>query len=208
MKNQKPLFFTCLTVIVMSVLGTLCASLILQSEFFVNSKLFFAVFFLVASAIVSCLVFYVGNKQEQKEHTETVNRYRREIDQCQQRIDTLQKQNTSLADQIRYYDGGLVQKGIKNLKEKCAALEAFRAKFPYTVCDGYILLGINRLEVNTSANSTWMIVGETDGVLWSYQLTRPAEQTYEGLMSLVELTASPQELELLNMDRRFGESEE
>ena len=71
-----------------------------------------------------------------------------------------------------------------------------------------ILLGINRLEVNTSANSTWMIVGETDGVLWSYQLTRPAEQTYEGLISLVELTASPQELELLNMDRRFGESEE
>ena len=45
-------------------------------------------------------------------------------------------------------------------------------------------------------------------MLWSYQLTRPAEQAYEGLMSLVELTASPQELELLNMDRRFGESEE
>ena len=206
MKNQKPLFFTCLTVIVMSVLGTLCAALILQSAFFVNTKAYFAVFFLGVSAFVSCLVFCMESTRGQKEHTAAIDRYRSEIDQCNTRIATLTQENASLADQVRYYDGGLVQKGLKNLQEKCKALEAFRAKFPYTVCDGYILLGINRLEVS-SASSTWMIVGEVDGVLWSYQLARPAGQTYEGLMTLVELTASPEELQLLNMDRRFGESE-
>lgn len=126
----------------------------------------------------------------QKEHTAVIDCYQSEIDQCNTHIEALTKENASLADQVRYYDGGFVQKGLKNLKEKREALEAFRAKFPYTVCDRYILLGINRLEVS-SASSTWIIVREADGVLWSYQLTRPAEQTYEGLMTLAELTVSP-----------------
>lgn len=201
MKNQKPLFLTYLVAAVVSVLGTLSATLICQSEFFVNTKYSFALMVLALSAFVICFVFRAEYKSLNESHLKNISHYREEADKYKDRVLELSEENAILNDQLGYYTDGAFQEEHKDLQEKCDTIEAFRNSFPYRIADGYVLYNIIRTELSAGSHSLWLIVGQYSEELWSCTVVRPASQTYTEMLTLTGATTAPEELEQLDQSK-------
>lgn len=198
MKNQKPLFLTYLVAAVVSALGTFCATLICQSEFFINTKYSFAVMVIALSVFVTCLVFRAEYKTLNETHRKNTDRYRDEADKYKERVLELSEENATLSDQLGYYTNGTFQNEHNELKEKCDTIEAFRNSFPYKISEGYALFNVIRTEIVAGSHSAWMIVGQYGEELWSCTVVRPVSQTYTEMLTLAGTTNSPEEISQLD----------
>ncbi len=198
MKNQKSLFLTYLVAAVVSILGTLSATLICQSEFFVNTKYSFALMVLTLSAFVICFVFRAEYKFLNESHQKNINHYRDEADKYKERVLELSEENAVLNDQLGYYTDGAFQEVHNELKEKCNTIEAFRNSFPYRIADGYVLYNAIRTEIFAGSHSVWLLIGQYGEELWSYTVVRPAAQSYKEMLTLVGTTTAPDELSQLD----------
>lgn len=198
MKFQKPLFLTFLTVAVVSVLSTLCATLVCQSEFFINTKYSFAAVILVGTAFVICCLINAEYKSHRDACNKEIGKYRDEADKYKDRVLELSEENAALNDRIGYYTSGAVQEEFNALKEKCDTIEAFRNSFPYKIADGYVLYNIIRTELIPGSHSTWLLVGQFGEELWSCSIIRSTAQSYKEILTLAAATGAPEDLEQLD----------
>ena len=195
MKTPDTKFIAYVSVIVLTVLGTLSGTLVCSSNLFPNSKYSFVALIVLGAAVVVYNILKRLDNISEKAYENTNAEKQKMIDN----LNTLNKaKDAKIAELTKQLESKPVPTDIETLQKKCDAIESFRNSFPYKIADGYVLYNIIRTELNVSSHSRWLLVGQHGDSLWAYSMIRPDTQSYKELLSLASSTTVPQELEELD----------
>lgn len=195
MKTPDTKFIAYVSVIALTVLGTLSGTLICTSNLFPNSKYSFVILILIGAAVIVYNILKRLDKISEKAYENTNTEKQKMIDN----LNTLNKaKDAKIAELTKQLELKPVPTDIETLQKKCDAIESFRNSFPYKIADGYVLYNIIRTELSVSSHSRWLFVGQHGDNLWAYSMIRPDTQSYKELLSLAASTTAPQELEELD----------
>lgn len=190
MKNPKISILAIVTAVAINIISVLCGIMIWQCEDMLpTSKYSFTC--IILAAVGFATYFFVRLLQSGDENT--VKKLTAQIAEKDKKISQLA---SDLLDQKQSLDE------IEVLQNKCQALESFRKSFPLTVKDSYTVYTIIRYEL-TATFSKWLICGIYDGELWSLNLVRTPEQLYKDMISLVESTDLPQEIQKFDLSEKL-----
>lgn len=195
MKTPDTKFIAYVSVIALTVLGTLCGTLICSSNLFPNSKYSFVALILIGAAVIVYNILKRLDNISEKAYANTNEEKQKMIDN----LNTLNKaKDAKIAELTKQLELKPIPTDIETLQKKCDAIESFRNSFPYKIADGYVLYNIIRTELSVSSHSRWLFVGQHGENLWAYSMIRPDTQSYKELLSLAASTTAPQDLEELD----------
>ena len=201
MKTPKLSILAIITAIAVNIISTLCGIFVCQcDDMLPTSKYSFTCIIL---GVVGVSVYFFIRLLQSNEANKNLSI----IEKKDELINTLSKQIADKDSRISELVAEVVSKkdlpeDIKNLQNKCEALENFRSSFPYKVAEGYVIYNIIRLEL-TATYSKWLIVGIFEEELWSYPIMRPAEQKYKEMLSLLSSTKEPEDLKELEQSENL-----
>ena len=201
MKTPKLSIFAIITAIAVNIISTLCGIFVWQcDDMLPTSKYSFTCIIL---GVVGVSVYFFIRLLQSNEANKNLSI----IEKKDELINTLSKQIADKDSRISELMAEVISKkdlpeDIKNLQNKCEALENFRSSFPYKVAEGYVIYNIIRLEL-TATYSKWLIVGIFEEELWSYPIMRPAEQKYKEMLRLVSSTKEPEDLKELEQSENL-----
>lgn len=201
MKTPKLSILIVITAIAVNIISTLCGIFIWQCEDMLpTSKYSFTCIILgvVGVSVYFLIRLFQYNEAEKNQDVtqkkdDLINTLTAQIADKDKRISELVAENFAKKD---------LPEDIKNLQNKCEALENYRSSFPYKVADGYVIYNIIRLEL-TATYSKWLIVGIFEEELWSYPIMRPAEQKYKEMLRLVSSTKEPEDIKELEQSENL-----
>lgn len=201
MKTPKLSIFAIITAIAVNIISTLCGIFIWQcDDILPTSKYSFTCIIL---GVVGVSVYFFIRLLQSNEANKNLSIIEKKDDL----INTLSKQIADKDSRISELVAEVVSKkdlpeDIKNLQNKCEALENYRSSFPYKVAEGYVIYNIIRLEL-TATYSKWLIVGIFEEELWSFPIMRPAEQKYKEMLRLISSTKEPDDLKELEQSENL-----
>ena len=201
MKTPKISIFAIITAIAVNIISTLCGIFVWQcDDMLPTSKYSFTCIIL---GVVGVSVYFFIRLLQSNEANKNLSI----IEKKDELINTLSKQIADKDSRISELVAEVISKkdlpeDVKNLQNKCEALENFRSSFPYKVAEGYVIYNIIRLEL-TATYSKWLIVGIFEEELWSYPIMRPAEQKYKEMLRLVSSTKEPEDLKELEQSENL-----
>ena len=201
MKTPKLSILAIITAIAVNIISTLCGIFVWQcDDMLPTSKYSFTCIIL---GVVGVSVYFFIRLLQSNEANKNLSI----IEKKDELINTLSKQIADKDSRIselvaEVYSKKDLPEDIKNLQNKCEALENFRSSFPYKVAEGYVIYNIIRLEL-TATYSKWLIVGIFEEELWSYPIMRPAEQKYKEMLRLVSSTKEPDDLKELEQSENL-----
>lgn len=201
MKTPKLSILAIITAIAVNIISTLCGIFVWQcDDMLPTSKYSFTCIIL---GVVGVSVYFFIRLLQSNEANKNLSI----IEKKDELINTLSKQIADKDSRISELVAEVISKkdlpeDIKNLQNKCEALENFRSSFPYKVAEGYVIYNIIRLEL-TATYSKWLIVGIFEEELWSYPIMRPAEQKYKEMLRLVSSTKEPEDLKELEQSENL-----
>lgn len=163
-----------------------------------NFKAYFTVILLAGITVI--VYFFLKERDESlyRKHNDDIEKEKKECERFKIRAEQLATENESLKSKTNDFQDSNSHRNIELLRERCETIENFRNSFPYIIDNGYSIYNVIRTEVNVSAYSRWLIVGEYNNQLWSCYLLRPDTQTHKEMLSLAASTTDPSEIERLN----------
>ena len=201
MKTPKLSVLAIITAIAVNIISTLCGIFIWQCEDMLPTSKYS--FTCIVLGVVGVSVYFFIRLLQSNEANKNLSI----IEKKDELINTLSKQIADKDSRISELVAEVFSKkdlpeDIKNLQNKCEALENFRSSFPYKIAEGYVIYNIIRLEL-TATYSKWLIVGIFEEELWSYPIMRPAEQKYKEMLRLISSTKEPDDLKELEQSENL-----
>lgn len=195
MKTPKLSILAIITAIAVNIISTLCGIFIWQcDDMLPTSKYSFTCIIL---GVVGFSVYFFSKLFQSKE----TEKYNEIIAGKDDLIKTFSNRVIEKDKQISELTAEVITKrdlpeDIKNLQNKCEALENFRSSFPYKIAEGYVIYYIIRLEL-TATYSKWLIGGIFEDELWSFAIMRSLDQKYKEMLRLVSSSKEPEDLKEL-----------
>lgn len=183
---------------IMCLLSTVC----LFFTWYLRIPLIFKAYLtmILLAGIAAIVYFFLKERDETLfcKYGDDIEREKKDCERFKSRAEQLAAENESLSRKINDLQSSNNLKDVDLLRERCETIENFRNSFPYIINKGYSIYNVIRTEVNVSAYSRWLIVGEYNNQLWSCYLLRPDTQTYKEMLSLAVSTTEPSGIEQLN----------
>ena len=179
-------------------ISTIAGITVGTSDFLVNSKDGLILLICSAATIVICWVVNYKNTDLAKNFKATLSEVEQDRNKYIEKSIELAKECDALKEQLEDHNPEATKAKYEILKNKCDAIEAFQNSFPYKISDEYILYNIMRTNLQIGKASTWQIVGDHNGDLWTCNIVRPHMQTYNELLTLIASTKRPAEISTLN----------
>lgn len=168
------------------------------SDFLVNSKDGLILLICSAATIVICWIVNYKDTNLEKDFNAKLSKVEQDRNKYIEKSVDLAKECDTLREQLEDHSPDAVKAEYEAIKNKCDALETFRNSFPYKISDEYILYNIMRTNLQVDKASTWQIVGDYNGDLWTCSIVRPHTQSYKELLTLIASTKEPTEVGALN----------
>lgn len=201
MKTPKLSTLAIITAIAVNIISTLCGIFIWQCEDMLpTSKYSFTCIILgvVGFSVYFFIRHFQSNDEEKykdvlKEKDDLINTFSNQVIEKDKKISELTAEVSAKRD---------LPEDIKNLQNKCEALEIFRSSFPYKIAEGYVIYYIIRLEL-TATYSKWLIGGIFEDELWSFAIMRSPDQKYKEMLRLVSSSKEPEDLKELEQSENL-----
>lgn len=201
MKTPKLSILAIIAAIAVNIISTLCGIFIWQcDDMLPTSKYSFTC--IILGAVGVSVYFFLRLLQSNE-----ANKNLSIIEKRDELINTLSAQIADKDSRISELVAEVFSKkdlpeDIKNLQNKCEALENFRSSFPYKVAEGYVIYYIIRLEL-TATYSKWLIGGIFEDELWSFAIMRSPDQKYKEMLMLVSASKEPEDLKELEQSENL-----